>query len=117
MKKSLFSLLALTLTLTLHAEEKLTLKGSNSLRVTLMPKLSEAYRATGKRVKFSISAEGSSTAFPALLNGNADIGMSSRKITAEESAMFRIKGAVVSQTLLCMCMLAAVHPAAYSVQA
>ena len=116
MKKILVSLLVLMFTLSLHAGEKLTLKGSNSLGATLMPKLSEAYRATGKNVKFSISAEGSSTAFPALLNGKADIGMSSRKITAEESAMFRSKGAGMSQTLLCMDGIAVIVNAANPVK-
>lgn len=116
MKKILFSLLALTFSLALHAEEKLTLKGSDTLGATLMPKLSEAYRATGKKVKFSISAEGSSTAFPALLNGKADIGMSSRKITAEESAMFRSAGAGVNQTVLCMDGIAVIVNAANPVK-
>ena len=74
MKKLLFSLVTVALCLTLHAEERLTLKGSNTIGAHLMPKLSEAYRATGKKVKFSISAEGSSTAFPSLLNGKAGIG-------------------------------------------
>jgi phosphate transport system substrate-binding protein len=114
--KILFSLLALALTFTLHAEEKLTIKGSNTLGTTLVPKLSEAWRASGRNVKFFISAEGSSTAFPALLNGKADIGMSSRKITAEESAMFRGKGAGVIQTVLCMDGIAVIVNAANPVR-
>ena len=117
MKNLLFSLVTIALCLTLHAEEKLTLKGSNTLGAKLMPKLSEAYRATGKKVKFSISAEGSSTAFPSLLNGKADIGMSSRKITAQESAMFRGKGAGLSQTLLCMDGIAVIVNATNPVKA
>lgn len=110
--KFLFSLLACVLTLTLHAEEKLTIKGSNTMGAKLIPRLSEAYRASGKKVKFAISAEGSSLAFPAMLDGKADIGMSSRKITAEESAMFRSKGAGVSQTVLCMDGIAVIVNAA-----
>ena len=103
MTKIFLPLLAFALSFgpALLAEDRITLKGSDTLGAVLIPKLSEAYRATGKKVRFAISAEGSSTAFPALLNGKADIGMSSRKVTREEAAAFRTKGAGLSETAVC----------------
>ncbi len=54
----------------------------------LMPQLCEAYKVKHSGVKFDIAAEGSTTAFTALLDGTAEIGMSSREIKQEEAKRF-----------------------------
>ena len=103
--KLLLSLLASVLSfsvMSFGAEERVVVKGSNTLGASLVPRLAEAYRATGKKVRFSISAEGSATAFPALAAGKADIGASSRAMTAQEAALFHGSSAGLKQTVLCL---------------
>ena len=66
------------------AEDKIVIKGSDTLGAKMVPQLVEAYKAAGNDVNFEIAAEGSSTAFSSLLGGSADIGMSSRDIKDSE---------------------------------
>ena len=78
MRKWLFILTGLSLISYLAPAQKLVVKGSDTLGAKLMPLLAEAYKRAGHEVKFEIAAEGSTTGLAALLNGAADIGMSSR---------------------------------------
>ncbi|MEI7929245.1 MAG: substrate-binding domain-containing protein, partial [Verrucomicrobiales bacterium] len=66
------------LTTTVGAQS-ISIKGSDTLGAKLVPQLAESFKAKHPGVKFEIAAEGSATAFPALANGTAQIGMSSRK--------------------------------------
>lgn len=85
MKKWLFILMGLSFSSCLAPAQKLVIKGSDTLGAKLVPLLAEAYkRAAGHEVKFEIAAEGSTTGLAALLNGTADIGMSSRPAKATE---------------------------------
>jgi len=77
---------------TLSAQNKIVVKGSDTLGAKLVPQLAEAYKGAGHGVTFEIAAEGSSTAFTNLLAGAADIGMSSRGIKEEEKNNFLAKG-------------------------
>jgi len=74
------------------AEDKLVIKGSDTLGAKMVPQLAEAYKAAGNDVSFEIAAEGSSTAFTNLLAGTGDIGMSSRNIKDSEVDSFTAKG-------------------------
>lgn len=74
------------------AEDKIVIKGSDTLGAKLVPQLAEAYKGAGNSVSFEIAAEGSSTAFTALLEGAGDIGMSSRGIKQKEIDALAAKG-------------------------
>ena len=84
MRKWLFILMGLGLMGCLASAQKLVIKGSDTLGAKLMPLLAEAYKRAGHDVKFEIAAEGSTTGLAALLNGAADIGMSSRPAKTTE---------------------------------
>lgn len=71
-----------------HAQEVIRFKGSDTMGAKLVPQLCEAYKIDHPGIKFENAAEGSTTAFTALLDGTADIGMSSREIKPEEAKRF-----------------------------
>ena len=104
--KSLSTLLTAATLVALAGAQTLSIKGSDTLGAKLVPQLAEAFKAAGnKGVKFEIAAEGSSTAFPALANGTAQIGMSSRKIKDDERTFCRTKGAYVKEHPVCHDMI------------
>lgn len=70
------------------ARELIRLNGADILGAKLVPELSEAYKTKHSGAKFEIAAEGSGTAFKALLGCTADIGMSSREIKQDEAKLF-----------------------------
>jgi phosphate transport system substrate-binding protein len=78
--------------------QNLSIKGSDTLGAKLVPQLAEAFKAAGHGgVKFEIAAEGSATAFPALENGTAQIGMSSRQVKDDERTSCRTKGVYIKE--------------------
>jgi phosphate transport system substrate-binding protein len=99
--------LALTVSLGL-AEEKIVIKGSDTLGAKMVPQLKEAYVAAGHKVDFEIAAEGSSAAFSNLLAGTAQIGMSSRDVKAEEVDAFTAKGQELKEFVAAWDMIAVV---------
>lgn len=74
------------------AQSKIVIKGSDTLGAKMVPQLTTLYKALGNAVDFEIAAEGSSTAFTSLLEGTADIGMSSRDAKEGEKDSFTSKG-------------------------
>ena len=78
MKKTLLILSALLTAGTVHAQ-KLVIKGSDTLGAKLVPQLAEEYKAKNPGVSFEIAAEGSTTGIAAIIDGTAQIGMSSRR--------------------------------------
>ncbi|NJM36580.1 MAG: phosphate ABC transporter substrate-binding protein [Akkermansiaceae bacterium] len=104
--KAISTLVATVAMLSMAAAQTLSIKGSDTLGAKLIPQLAESFKAAGnKDVKFEIAAEGSSTAFPALANGTAQIGMSSRKVKEDESTMCRTKGVFLKEHGICHDML------------
>ncbi len=87
----LFALFLLPASLSAQ-EEKIVCKGSDTLGAKMVPQLMVGYRSAGHPVIFEIAAEGSSTAFSSLLDGSAQIGMSSRKVKPEEAKRFTEQG-------------------------
>jgi len=86
--------------------QTISIKGSDTLGAKLIPQLAEKYKAEGhSSVKFEIAAEGSSTAFTALADGTADIGMSSRKVKEEEITACKAKGIHLVEHSVCRDML------------
>lgn len=104
--KAISTLIASAALLTVAGAQTLSIKGSDTLGAKLVPQLAEAFKAAGnKGVKFEIAAEGSSTAFPALANGTAQLGMSSRKIKEDERTMCKTKGVYVKEHPVCHDMI------------
>lgn len=90
------------------AQEKIVIKGSDTLGAKMVPQLKEAYVAAGNQVDFEIAAEGSSAAFSSLLAGTADIGMSSRDVKTEEVDSFTSKGKDLKEFVVAWDMIAVV---------
>ncbi len=86
--------------------QTLSIKGSDTLGAKLVPQLAEGFKAAGNAdVKFEIAAEGSTTAFPALANGTAQIGMSSREVKDDERTFCLTKGVHIKEHPICHDML------------
>jgi phosphate transport system substrate-binding protein len=81
------------------AEEKLVIKGSDTLGAKMVPQIAEAFKAKYPDVTFEIAAEGSSTGVKAILTSTADIGMSSRDVKESEMADAK-KAGVDMQTIV-----------------
>ena len=109
MKHALTALLcSLIVSASLQAQTTLRLRGSDTLGAKLIPSLAEAFKQQGTKVSFDIAAEGSSTAFTNLASGTAEIGMSSRKIKADERTLCRSKGVSVNEIELAWDMIVVV---------
>src|SRR3979490_3021679 len=71
--------LALAFGLAEAKDERLLLKGSDTLGAKLVPQLAEHFKAEHPGTTFDIAAEGSTTGIAAIIDGTAQIGMSSRR--------------------------------------
>ncbi len=83
----------------LHAG-RLVIKGSDTLGAKLVPQLAEAYKAQSPGTSFEIAAEGSTTGIAALIDGTAQIGMSSRRAKATEMSAAGAKGIAMKPTVV-----------------
>ena len=77
--KKILLLAAAVLAATSLQAQKLVIKGSDTLGAKLVPMLAEEYKAKNPGVSFEIAAEGSTTGIAAIIDGTAQIGMSSRR--------------------------------------
>ncbi len=59
--------------------DRLVIKGSDTLGAKLVPQLAEQFKAQHPGTTFDIAAEGSTTGIAAIIDGTAEIGMSSRR--------------------------------------
>jgi phosphate transport system substrate-binding protein len=101
MKRILFSALAV-FALTAGAQaEKLVIKGSDTLGAKLVPQLAEAFKAQNPGTTFEIAAEGSTTGISAIIEGTADIGMSSRRAKSTEMSSGAASGKNLKPTIAC----------------
>ena len=90
------------------AQDKIVIKGSDTLGAKMVPQLAEAYKAAGNSAEFEIAAEGSSSAFTALLAETAQIGMSSRDVKDKEKNDAIAKGQELFETTAAWDMIAVV---------
>lgn len=78
------------------ANETIVIKGSDTLGAKMVPQIAEAFKAKmekqGVAVSFEIAAEGSSTGVASVIDGTAEIGMSSRDPKAKEVAKAKANG-------------------------
>jgi phosphate transport system substrate-binding protein len=84
---------------TVHAQ-KLVNKGSDTLGAKLVPTLAEEYKASHPGVSFEIAAEGSTTGIAAIIDGTAQIGMSSRRAKPTEMSAALAKGVSMKPTIV-----------------
>jgi phosphate transport system substrate-binding protein len=99
MKKALLIFSALLSVGVAHAQ-KLVIKGSDTLGAKLVPMLAEEYKAKNPGVSFEIAAEGSTTGIAAIIDGTAQIGMSSRRAKATEMSAAQAKGVNMKPTIV-----------------
>jgi phosphate transport system substrate-binding protein len=90
------SILATTIALVFAASSafagSLVIKGSDTLGAKFVPQLAEAFKAKNPDTTFNIAAEGSTTGISAIIDGTAQIGMSSRPVKPTEDAAGQAKG-------------------------
>lgn len=79
---------------------KLVIKGSDTLGAKLVPQLAEAYKVKNPGTTFEIAAEGSTTGIAAVIDGTAQIGMSSREAKATEESGAKVKGVTLTATIV-----------------
>ncbi len=99
MKSALLLLAAAVATGTASAQ-KLVIKGSDTLGAKLVPTLSEEYKAMNPKVSFEIAAEGSTTGLSAIIDGTAQIGMSSRRAKPTEMSQATSKGVTLKPIIV-----------------
>ncbi len=97
----LFSLTALLALTTSFAQAgQLVIKGSDTLGAKLVPQLAESFKAANPGTSFEIAAEGSTTGIAAIIDGTAQIGMSSRRAKATEMSAASSKGVNMKPTIV-----------------
>jgi phosphate transport system substrate-binding protein len=97
--------------------ERLVIKGSDTLGAKLVPQLAEQFKTQNPGATFDIAAEGSTTGFAALIDGTAQIGMSSRPAKSEEIAAATAKGVALKETIVAYDGVAVIVNAANPVKA
>src|ERR1700731_3361205 len=80
--------------------EKLVIKGSDTLGAKLVPQLAEQFKAQHPGTTFDIAAEGSTTGIAAIIDGTAQIGMSSRRAKPAEVGAASGKGVNMKPTVV-----------------
>ena len=80
--------------------ERLVIKGSDTLGAKLVPQLAEQFKADHPEATFDIAAEGSTTGIAALIDGTAQIGMSSREAKPAETMAAQAKGVTLKPTIV-----------------
>src|SRR3954471_4191705 len=80
--------------------ESLVIKGSDTLGAKLVPQLAEQFKSEHPGTEFNIAAEGSATAFAALIDKTAALGMASRPAKPEEIAGAKTKGVELKETIV-----------------
>jgi phosphate transport system substrate-binding protein len=98
--KKILLLATVALAATSVQAQKLVIKGSDTLGAKLVPTLKEAYVAKNPGVSFEIAAEGSTTGIAAIIDGTAQIGMSSRRAKATEMSAAQAKGVTMKPTIV-----------------
>jgi len=98
--KKILILAAVTFAATSLQAQKLVIKGSDTLGAKLVPQLAEAYKAKNPGVNFEIAAEGSATGIAAIIDGTAQIGMSSRLAKSTEESAGQAKGVTMKPTIV-----------------
>ena len=98
--KHLAILIALAFGMTEARADRLVIKGSDTLGAKLVPQLAEQFKAQHPGTTFDIAAEGSTTGIAAIIDGTAEIGMSSRRAKTSEVGTAAAKGKHMKPTIV-----------------
>jgi len=98
--KSLLIILGLAVLASGAQADRLVIKGSDTLGAKLVPQLAEAFKAKNPGTTFDIAAEGSTTGIAAIIDGTAQIGMSSRRAKPAEIGAASGKGVNMKPTIV-----------------
>src|SRR5215813_3798502 len=80
--------------------DRLVIKGSDTLGAKLVPQLAEQFKSQHPGTTFDIAAEGSTTGIAAIIDGTAQIGMSSRRAKSSEIGAASAKGINMKPTIV-----------------
>src|ERR1044072_218552 len=94
------SLALLTAGMSSANADRLVIKGSDTLGAKLVPQLAEQFKAQHPGTTFDIAAEGSTTGIAAIIDGTAQIGMSSRRAKPAEMGAAAAKGVQMKPTIV-----------------
>src|SRR5215471_8219456 len=97
---SLILTLAIAFGLAEAKADRLVIKGSDTLGAKLVPQLAEQFKAQHPGTTFDIAAEGSTTGIAAIIDGTAEIGMSSRRAKSSEVGAAASKGKNMKPTIV-----------------
>src|SRR5260370_28476744 len=98
--KHLALLSALAFAVTEARVDRLVIKGADTLGAKLVPQLAEQFKAQHPGTTFDIAAEGSTTGIAAIIDGTAEIGMSSRRAKTSEVGAAASKGKHMKPTIV-----------------
>jgi len=94
------SLALVTASMSSANADRLVIKGSDTLGAKLVPQLAEQFKAQHPGTTFDIAAEGSTTGIAAIIDGTAEIGMSSRRAKTSEVGAAASKGKNMKPTIV-----------------
>src|SRR2546423_5258405 len=112
----LLTALALTFVTAEARAEKLVIKGSDTLGAKLVPQLAEQFKVQHPDTTFDIAAEGSTTGIAAIIDGTAQIGLSSRRAKSAEMGAAAAKGVNMKPTVVAYDGIAVIVNSANSVK-
>ena len=113
----LAAVLGLTLIASQTNAERLVIKGSDTLGAKLVPQLAEQFKSKNAGTTFDIAAEGSTTGISAIIDGTAQIGMSSRRAKPAEISAATGKSVNMKATIVAYDGMAVIVNAANPVKA
>src|SRR5881275_1703795 len=100
MKRIYLSLITIISLMGSAYADRLVIKGSDTLGAKLVPQLAEQFKAQHPGTTFDIAAEGSTTGIAAIIDGTAEIGMSSRRAKSSEVGAAAAKGKHMKPTIV-----------------
>jgi phosphate transport system substrate-binding protein len=100
MKRIYLSLITIISLMGSAYADRLVIKGSDTLGAKLVPQLAEQFKAQHPGTTFDIAAEGSTTGIAAIIDGTAQIGMSSRRAKSSEIGAAAAKGVNMKPTVV-----------------
>src|SRR5437667_5602183 len=100
MKRIYLSLITIISLMGSAYADRLVIKGSDTLVAKLVPQLAEQFKAQHPGTTFDIAAEGSTTGIAAIIDGTAEIGMSSRRAKTSEVGAAASKGKHMKPTIV-----------------
>src|SRR5436190_2421671 len=100
MKRIYLSLISVLSLMGSAYADRLVIKGSDTLGAKLVPQLAEQFKAQHPGTTFDIAAEGSTTGIAAIIDGTAEIGMSSRRAKTSEVGTAASKGKHMKPTIV-----------------